>query len=194
MYKFTVLLITCWTITPLAMVSIGLLFESRLIPLINPRKQFLSFFPGDLFLGVAVAIVWNDLTLLQNNHQWYLSLWWYAVLLCLATTIAIVVTTAEYKSGFFPHRAILSPTKLYHNIALYGGYGSFVIYSSIATCLGTHAIINNGDIWIKPVIAIIPFVFWIAMLIIERYIPRGADSTRRLNAHVANWQPLFWRI
>lgn len=44
----------CMAITPGMMFVLGLVGESRLLPW-TANKQFLSFIPGDVFLGFAVA-------------------------------------------------------------------------------------------------------------------------------------------
>lgn len=177
--KYLWLLAACWLVTPGGLILVGLIGENRLIPLFNPRKQFLSFMPGDLFLGVTVAWLLYNLLSLQPGH-WYLSRWWYVIILIVALLVAILITKAEYDTGFFPVRAILSPTKIYHNFILYAGYGSVAVFALIAG-------FASGS-WVKTLVAIIPATGWIAMLLIEPNWPEHANSTRCLNAHITNWQ------
>ena len=176
--KYLWLLAVCWLITPGGLILVGLIGENRLIPLFDPSKQFLSFMPGDLFLGVTVA--WLLYNLPSLRHGWYLSLWWYVVILIVAFIVAVVITKAEFDTGFFPARAILSPTKIYHNFILYAGYGSVAVFALIAG-------FASGS-WAKTLVAIIPATGWIIMLLIEPSWPVNANATRCLNAHIANWQ------
>jgi hypothetical protein len=174
-------LLICWLISPGALIIIGVVGESRLVPLFNPRKQFLSFFPGDLFLGVSVSWLIFEMVRLQPE-KWYLSWWWYVILLIIALSIAVTMTQSEYKSNYFPKRAILSPTKIYHNLALYGVYGSIAGFSILAGFFSRHIL--------QTLLAMSPMLCWASMLIIERFLPKNAEKTRRNCAHVADWKPL----
>lgn len=124
-HNFPITLLLCLLLSPVGMILVGLVGEARLVPL-SPRKQFLGFMPGDIFLGIGAALL---LTVAQDlpYGQWYNNLLVHQVLLGITMVVALVMTIVELVSKFYPFWAIVSPTKLYHNFLLYGGYGYMIV-------------------------------------------------------------------
>lgn len=185
-----IVLIKCWALTPLMMFFvIAPIFESRWLSF-DLRKQYLSFFPGDFFLGMMVTFLVAFLRQTPLLDMWYDNVWIHGLVLLATCVVAVVLTRGEVKAGFYPRRAMLSPTKIYHNAVLYAGYG-YVIVTLLAQAV-THLVVS-GDGVMLFVGAMVAVVIW-ALLIIpdNRLSPESRDLKSR-TAHVADWRPLsYW--
>ena len=173
-------LLVCWAITPGMMFLVALLFESRLLPL-RPSKQLLSFFPGDLFLGIMVAgVVWSAARLPEGDRilgpMKVNSLVVQLAILGVVTAVAYAQHSSEVKAGVYPPRAVNSPTKIYHDVVLYVGYG----YLAASSCIFNVVSHNWSALW--WLLAGVP---WIALVWWDT-IHRNPKS-----AHVADWEPLW---
>lgn len=178
----------CIIITPVALMIIAPVLESRWLPL-SPHKQFLSFFPGDMLLGEMAAWLLLIARDLPDEARWYNSTIWHALVQISALLIAGYLTYCEYIGGMYPKRAILSPTKIYHNFALYGGYGYLIFTTLIAVLFGSE--------WTPLFLEELAFVFipglaWVALLIEDNTLP-GSINEKAQYAHVADWRPIWKR-
>lgn len=184
-HNLLVTLLICWGLTPFGHLLVGFVGESRLVP-ISPRYQFLSFFPGDLFLGAMAA---GLLVLAQNlpaEQHVYNSTWWHVLVFIGGCAVAVGLTWMEYKSGAYPARAILSPTKFYHNGLLYAGYGYIIVTTLVAVLASARSW------WLVPVL--LPGLVWVFFLYKDNtYQPEDAARKAR-HAHVENWSPLWARL
>lgn len=184
-----VVLLKCWALTPLMMfVVIGPLLESRWLSL-NLRKQYLSFFPGDFFVGLGVTM----LVLSNRQHgisgAWYDAAWIHVLILSITAIVAVVLTRSEVKNGYYPKRAMLSPTKIYHNGVLYAGYGyiGFMLFLQATS----HLFVNFPGTLLWWLGAFAAFGVWGYFIKLDNSIN---DETRKLKAataHISNWHP-FW--
>lgn len=180
-------LLICLTISPLMMIFVGLIGESRFIKL-DPWHQFLSFFPGDLFLSWGVA---NGLFLSQRltiKVSWYNNTLFHIGILLGAFFVAIMITRMELRADpdkpyAFPRRALTSPTKLYHNFALYGFYG-YLATSTYVACIA------GGMGW-NTLYAALPFGGWIILLLTEGKSTKLTREQRIKCAHVEDWSPIW---
>lgn len=183
--SFFVTLLICWAITPGMMIVVGLLGEFRLIPL-TPDRQFLSFFPGDLFLGVGVAAAIEAARELPESRGWWSAPIVHFIVFGAAAYVAIRMTRGELKNGAYPKWAILSPTKLYHNGALYGIYGYLAAMTVIADVvgLGWREIYHGG--WLT--LSVIFFVIWAVIVAVEGMIYGKAGMAKKArHAHIETW-------
>ncbi len=186
-HSFIVVLIICWAITPSMMIIIGFFGESRIIPM-SPRDQFLSFFPGDLILGGGVACLIAAAHGLPNGHRWYSSPILHLVVSSISMVAAYYLTKAEWKTGAYPKRAILSPTKIYHNFFLYGVYGYLAGVTLLADVagLGWHEIFVGR--WLT--FAVVLIGTWLIIVVTEGMIFGTEGMARKArHAHVSNWMP-----
>lgn len=185
-HGFWATLAICWCLTPIGHMLVGAIGESRFVPLDSWNgRQFWSFFPGDLFLGWTAALLLVLAQRLPSEPRWYNSTWWHAAVLLGCALVALVLTYGEWKSGAYPTRAILSPTKLYHNGVLYIGFG-YVIVSTLVACL-------FGAPLQSVLLALVPGIFWVGMLAIDN-TPSASDAAERArHAHVADWRPIWSR-
>lgn len=189
-HGFWATLAICWALTPVAMIVIALLGESRLLPL-SPRYQFLAFFPGDLFLGGMVAGLLVVAGQLPAESHWYNAWWWHVLVLIGAVVVAVVITLGEYNDpDGYGKRAVLSPTKLYHNILLYGGYGYVIVVTLIAVCAWLWGNWSWANAW--PVgLSLLMGLVWVAMLVADGRMSNEIDRSRVRYAHVNDWKPIW---
>lgn len=197
-------IIIVMAVTPGMMFVIGIIGESRWLP-ISPKRQFLSFFPGDIFLGMAVAGLLVNAGHLPDARAWYNSTPWHVVVLVGALAVAGGMTYGEYRASSvqgqgYAKRALLSPTKLYHNVVLYGGLG-YVGFSTLVANTAGLVMDFSADELGGFLICLIPGAVWISFLLLEqndRFLRRITGipgdlvkTTRVKNAHVANWRPIW---
>jgi hypothetical protein len=182
-HNFWLTLLLCLLLTPIVHCLIGLVFETRWVPL-TPRKQFLSFFPGDVFLGMMTAGLLVLAHRLPSDEAWYNAAKWHTVVLSTAIVLACVMTWLEHQQGDYSRRAMWSPTKLYHNFILYGGYG-YIIATTLV------AVVAAGRSWWLA-LALLPGLIWLGCLVGENFASEETKQSRVNNAHVEHWYP-FWQ-
>lgn len=189
-HPFWMTLLICWAITPGMMIVIAPVLEGRWLPL-SPREQFISFFPGDLFLGSGVAALLTAARELPDERRWYSAPAIHIVAICLAAAVAYWLTfKVELEGGVYPKRAITSPTKLYHNGVLYIAYGYVASVALIAVVggLGWREVFEGG--WLT--LAIIFLAIWALSVIFEGVVfGKDGMALKARYAHVADWRP-FW--
>lgn len=183
-HPFWVTVLICWAITPGMMIVIGIVGESRLIPL-TPDKQFLGFFPGDLFLGVGVAAALQAAARLPAEAAWWNQRWLHLVAVLLATIFAAGMIVTEVTSGKHPIRETLSPVGLYHGVALYGGYGYVIGVVAIATIAGSDWSDTAVQGW--TAVAVTSAVAFIGFVLADGL--REFDSSQ---TYTEDWKPI-WR-
>lgn len=191
-HSFLWTLLICWALTPGMMFVIGLVGESRLIPW-TPSYQFLSFLPGDFFLGgMAAGLLVLSRQLPAERHL-YNNGWFHLVLLLGAAAVAVIITRGEYNDpNGYGHRAVLSPTKLYHNLLLYGGYGYIIVATLVALvawAVMQHEMAFTGLL----VLCLLPGLIWVGLLVVEQKVPENVKRDRVHNAHVNDWSPI-WQL
>ena len=179
--------ILCVAITVGAMVVIARVFESRWLPL-SPKKQFLSFFPGDILLGATAAGLLVLAQRLPMEDRWYNSSWLHFVVQVAAIIIAFRLTFDELKNFHYPLEAILSPTKLYHNFLLYAGYGYLVFMTLVAVLFGSDW--SWGFAGLLG-LTLLPGVVWLVLVRIDSTLPPHRHTAKAESAHVYDWRP-FW--
>ena len=177
-HSFWLTVVICLFITPVGHLVVGLVGESRLIPL-SSDKQFLSFFPGDLYLGVMAAGLLVAAKDLSSESHWYNQVWWHVLVLAITLLAAVVMTYLEWKSGVYPTRAIFSPSKIYHNFLLYGGYGYVVVVTLVALLFGTP------DKW--WLFCLLPGLVWMGLVVKDNSLGTTEATKKARHAHVDNW-------
>ncbi len=189
--RFISTLLVCWCITPGLFILIGLVLEGRLVPL-DSKRQFLSFWPGDFFLGLMAAGLLTAAQLLPERSQpigvgalklGHQSTAFHVFVLVAALAVAASLTYGEWRGGAYPTAAILSPTKLYHNLALYGLYGYVIITTLVAVAA------DHSSWWF--LVALVPGLVWVGLVIADNSTSKEEMAHKAAHAHVAKWQP-FW--
>lgn len=182
-HNFWVTLVICIAITPIGHLVVGMIGESRWVP-ISPSKQFLSFFPGDLFLAVSVAGMLSLASSIDAGAHWYNATWWHVLVLVGAIVVAILATYGEWKSGVYPTQAIFSPTKLYHNGLLYVGYGYVIVTTLVALLFG------GGIEWLLALV-LVPAVAWAVLVVLDSTLRPDQAKEKARHAHTENWEFLL---
>ena len=183
-HEFLPTLVICLMITPVGHLVVGLVGESRLVPL-SPGMQFLSFFPGDLFLGAMAAGLFVRAQNMPSESRWYNATWWHLLVLIVALLVATGMTYLEWKSGVYPTRAIFSPTKIYHNLLLYGGYGYVITVTLVALAFG-----SAKKAW---VLVVLPGLVWGVLVVKDNSLSAAEASEKAQHAHVEDWRPIWQR-
>lgn len=166
---------------------VGYIGESRWVSW-HEDKQFKSFFPGDIFLGLMTAGLLAMALNLTDRESWYNSTGWHVVVLASALGVAGLLTYNEWKEGQYPTRAIFSPTKLYHNFVLYGGYG----YVIVTTLVAVSADVLRSWLDVMVFVAcLVPGVYWAKFVIDDAKLDPEILRVKSGNAHVADWRPIW---
>lgn len=187
-HGFLLTIFLCWLLTPGMMIVIAPLLESRWLPL-GRYRQFRSFFPGDLFLGVSTAGLLVLAQTLPPVPRWYNSGVWHWSVQIAAIAVALVLTWSEYKAGAYPLRAILSPTKLYHNFLLYGGYGYVALTTLVAVLFGSDWTWSFAG-WL--VLCLLPLLWWGYLVIQDNSLSGEQARWKAASAHIEDWTPIWW--
>lgn len=183
-------LLRCWLLTPYGHLLVGLVGDGRLIPL-DSNRQFQSFFPGDLFLGVAVAVLLTTADRLPAEKHFYNAWWWHAILLVGALSVAFLMTYGEWVAKFYPKWAILAPSKIYHNFLLYGGYGYVAVSTLVA--IVSSLIITRWS-WVTAGLVLVAFLCvapWMYLVVKEGNLSKtdpAALQRKAQHAHVPDWK------
>lgn len=184
-HNFWVTLLLCWLLTPGLFYLIGLVLESRPVPL-SWNYQFTSFFPGDLFLGGMVAGLLVLAKKLPAEDHFYNATWFHVLVLVVTVAVAVVITALEYNDpNGYGHRAVMSPTKLYHNILLYGGYGYIIVTTLIAVVMSAE---TRGLLLVG---CLVPGWVWVTCLIADEKFSDKVKRQRVRHAHVKDWSPIW---
>ena len=80
----------------------------------------------------------------------------------------------------YTSRSLNSPTKLYHDIALYGAY-SYVMWG-----VGLPKLLSGNLSGIR-LLMFVPLLIWLILVIIDTTLVELADKKREF-AHPMNWQ------
>lgn len=179
-----VIIAKCLLMTPAMMFIIGLIGESRILP-ISRKKQFASFWPGDLFLSTFVGGLLIISKAIPINGAWYQSKSWHMVVLVSSLAIGVGFFHFVIEKKAYHPRALNSPTKLYHDIVLYGLYSYVAVAGGISN-IASGALV--GSRWL----VLIPGVIWLSLVIKDSTATSKSNSQKTTTAHVVDWRPL-WR-
>lgn len=175
---FLVTWLRCLAITPGGMFLIGLIFEGRIIP-INPKKQFLSFMPGDLFLSAFCALLlWMPIKV-EIPRTWYGSRRWQLIVLLICMSGAVIVHFI-FESRVYQPRSLNSPTKLYHDLVLYGLFNYVMWGAGLPKLL-------SGNLFGIRLLIFIPLACWLILAVSDSTLGRAIDEKREY-AHPSDWR------
>lgn len=124
---------TCLALTPYGHLAVGVVGEGRVIP-IDSGRQFRSFYPGNLYLSTAVSVLLTTgIFTLPAEHHWYNSRLCHSFIAVAVLLVAVWLTFKEaFKDKAYPFWAVMSPSKWYCNLLLYGCYCYMAVSSLIA--------------------------------------------------------------
>lgn len=121
-----------------------------------------------------------------------------------ALAVSFLITRGEYNDpNGYGHRAVLSPTKLYHNGVLYGLYG-YVIVVVLVALIGGLWVNWSWESFGALVVCLVPMLLWFLCLVLEQndaFLEKFAATNgqtaqdvkdqRVESAHVDDWQPIW---
>ncbi len=159
----------CWFVSPLGVWIMQLAVDQR--PIVW-SQNYLSFFPGDLFLGLLATSALSIARSLPETQRWYNGLTFHVVLLFVTLTAAYFLCWLDYHTKKYTKAEIFTGAKLYHDFGLYGLY-AYVIVSTLT------AIIASG-LWSKNTglrtAAIIGFTIWFVLVLIDSTLTGASKS------------------
>lgn len=180
--RFLVTLGVAWTITPLLFILIGVLFESRLVPL--GRNQSRAFMPGDLALGVVLASGWYLFPQVSVTSVWRADPLMLAISLVAGGLLCWAMRKRFDGPAYHP-RALRSPTKVYHDFVLYIFYAAALIYVCVPSIL-TETSWGEENLGPK-LLALFMLAVWMWGVVCDALNPRIPTT----QMHVRKWQPLI---
>lgn len=169
----------CLLVTPGGMIIIGLIFEGRIVPL-NPKKQYLAFMPGDIFLSAFCALlIWMPLKTSIPTSTWYTDRWFHLTVLLMCMIGAFIAHFA-IEAQSYTLRSLNSPTKMYHDIVLYG------MYSYVMCGVGVPKLLSGNLSGIRLLI-FVPLLIWLMLAVADSTSSKIANQKREF-AHPTDWQ------
>ncbi len=179
------LLLLFWVIWPGLMFLVGLIFESRLIPV--GKSQSKAFFPGDFAIG-AMAVALINLNINAKSPDWWgydYAFWLFIIIATGLVVVPVIKTDIEC----YETRAAISPTKILHNTV---GYW---LSPAILICLGMPHIVDGifcgAPIhWPSILEFVIALLFYIFCVVVDGN--SGASEEDIKARHPSDWRP-FWQ-
>lgn len=174
-----------WVITPVALILVAAVLESR--SLLENKHPFRSFFPGDFFLGgILAASVKLAEGLPETNGRWYQSSLWHWLLVGGAI-IGGLIARQVLDAPNYSSRQLWSPSKVYHDFALYIGYGGLLF------AVGLPGLLYGAGIWVR-IIQLGCLAIWVSLLIYDGMQPEWKMRRMIREAHPSyGWQYPVWR-
>ncbi|MGF7228466.1 MAG: hypothetical protein ACQR33_00590 [Candidatus Saccharibacteria bacterium] len=166
------LLIT-WAIAPFGVWFVQLVFEWRPISL-KREDNYLSFFPGDLFLGMMLTGLLLLARYLPAEHRWYNSTLTHVVALGFTVSVAIFMTWLDAHGGGYTWREIFQPAKLYHNLVLYGPYAYLILVTLLAVCAGSAW---SAKLVMLLTLCLLPGVVWVALVAVDSSFSQAVSNS-----------------
>lgn len=183
--SFIEVLLKCLLICPVIPMLLGLLIESRWVPL-GPKYQFLAFFPGNPFLAIFIATAVTFLKAQPDDALSPLGAGWNQAVLVGAFVVYVAMNIMDLTSNY-TREQMASATKIYHN-ALYFWYGY------LAAVLFADLIRAQAPFFTK--LAVAGFgLLWLGCLIADNFTSKERLAVRFKTAH-ANNAPIWktWRL
>lgn len=186
-----VALVAAWFITPVMLYLVKWVFESK-VPFRHYHPwydAFRGFMPGDLFLGVVFALSVQLTAGLDSDQHWYNSGVWHVVVLIGAVIGGLLARKFLDGPPVYNRRQMRSPSKLYHDIVLYMGFGYLLFTVGMSALVGTDW---DGTTLYLKIGMITTFVAWIVCLISDATAPLHQRQRWGEKSHPSRWRRI-WR-
>lgn len=188
---FLKMLILSLVVTPLGMILVGIVFESRVVPL--GKDQARSFIPGDIGLSFTVATgVYLYPQILSD------SFWVSGRMVGIGGIVAVLTCYAMRTwidgENNYSRGALMSPTKLYHDFVLYVGFLWLLIASSVPGILfGTSW---GGDNLSCKLVGLAGFAVWLYGMYLDITDEESERKRKSKVRHTAFYQPIWrtWKL
>lgn len=181
-------------VTPLLpILVIAPVCERRDLPIHPKEGQFYTFIYGDIALALTAASLTS---VNQGGNYLPVHTWWVAAVGVVTVLAAIAMTVAEYRDAVagkpfaYAPRAVLSPTKLYHNLVLYGGYAWLLVMLLTEAILVVTRIGDTATKLSGALLLVCGLVFagvWAWTMFLDEQSTPVEKQRRAEKAHVADW-------
>lgn len=173
-----------WAMLPLGQFLVGLIFETRLVPLWKGQARV--FFPGDLAIGIMmVGLVGLYAKYPLGIDEKYVIIW--HIIALLAAFLFFIIFRSNDAANY-PKLSANSPTKWYHDIC--GYLISFYFILSFSLPQLYQAIRGKSHFCSSWVIFIAGLALYGICLAYDTH--HGYTDADVLARHPENWKP-FWR-
>lgn len=181
-----VLVLVSWLVWPGLMFAVGLVFESRVVPI--GKGQSKMFFPGDLAIGIILVGIISMYDKTGTYIPMVDSPYWWIVVVVVMAVVAIRARKGDAIS--YPPRAARSPTKITHDVMGYFLSPVLMIGLGIPQLgmleeEGVFAATRLG--WLAVAMGVVLYLFCTALDLITFY-----DSNDIASRHPEDWVPI-WR-
>ena len=172
------------------------------------RDQFKAFMPGNVFLGIVFGSAsylaasyyqsGDDVTL-YHEPQWSWIPTGFGVLLVVGLSLMDIVGTFRYKEGDtdkYHWRQLISWTKVWHNVGVYGAYGYLLVRVGVPGLVSAPSsfwtFAQGHDEWDKltaagavndclRVVLVLALLKWVGYLIADVKDPKFTTGHVRVN-------------
>ena len=182
-------LLLAWVFTPLGMIAVGVIFESRVVPLW--RNQAKSFMPGEAALGVVFAAGCYLSPQVAKDSIWASAKVPIAGLF-IGFVVCYLMRTKFDGENNYSRAALDSPTKRYHDYVMYVIYLAGMVAICVPAILtATSWTGSNLDI---KLFALAFFTVWIAGLLRDGTDPKMREKSKKM--HVTIYRPIWktWKV
>lgn len=174
---FVIVTLTAWFVSPAMMYVVGIIGESRILPIW--KNQFRGFMPGDFLLGLSVGWLAASTTTITDVQTVFR---FAGVLLALVMfTIAVVKLNRQYETRLYTDDSIDSPVKLYHD------YGVIpIVFYALSSLLYVNIAGHANLAWL---FCAVPIAIWAGLNV---YDGKQGRYYKAHCAHIDIWSPI-WR-
>lgn len=182
--EFLRVLIIAWAVTPGGVILVGIVFESRIVPIW--KNQSRGFMPGDIALGVMFAIGWYLYPQVPEESFWASAKMPIIGLFVGALTCTLMRTKFDGENHYSPAE-LRSHTKRFHDYVLYIVYLTAIIAICVPSILfGTSW---SGDNWEIKRLAVFMLAIWVVGMAIDGFDRKMPEKRKKM--HVAAYDPIW---
>lgn len=170
-----------WLIWPGLMFLVGLVGESRLVPVWKHQSKV--FIPGELFFGVAVvAEVGMHKIEMAFSQPIHVFIW---VIIAIEVIFQLFPALRERDVVNYPPRSIMSPTKITHDIV---GY-ILIPIAMIGLGVPYIPLIFVRDNWMNWIVFLVSMVGYFVCVAIDCKNGFTLEDTQA--RHPSDWRPIW---
>lgn len=179
--------VICVALSPAGLFGVIIGFEGRL-PSLEPRLMFMSVLPGDIFLGAMMAGLVTLARFLPAEERWYNSRTLHIVVQCITLVAVVTIYYIEFKQGRYSIWAMLSPSKAYHHVFLWGFYGYTILTTLMAVIAG---LARKRKFVVLIAACLVLGSVWARLFYADSTLSAEEAAPKAANAHTSEWVPFF---
>ncbi|MBQ3292727.1 hypothetical protein IJG93_00240 [Candidatus Saccharibacteria bacterium] len=183
-YNWLILLLLSWLIWPGMMLLVGIIFESRLVPVW--KHQAKAFLPGDLAFGVIFVSLVSMYAKSGLDFPMYNI--WFGWLVLTVLDLAVFLPIRKIDVANYPPRARRSPTKMVHDLIGYFFIPILLAYFGLMQVLIQSSFIKR--LFLMEWLCIgAGGLFYLACLIAD--LTAGCTAEDVELRHPEDWKPIW---